>query len=82
MWSIQITTTQKFLQIYLKNKRHNRGVKVFAARSKAKAKPQKRETVELPSTGPMNERSGLTLNQRNPSLCVRGLEESNQSSST
>ena len=24
MWSIQITTTQKFLQIYLKNKRHNR----------------------------------------------------------
>ena len=24
MWLIQITTTQKFLQIYLKNKRHNR----------------------------------------------------------
>ena len=24
MWSTQITTTQKFLQIYLKNKRHNR----------------------------------------------------------
>ena len=30
-------------------------VKVIAARSKAKAKPQKRETVELPSTIPMNE---------------------------
>ena len=31
-------------------------VKVVAARSKAKAKPQKRETVELPSTNPMSER--------------------------
>ena len=31
-------------------------VKVIAARSKAKAKPQKRETVELPSIIPMNER--------------------------
>ena len=30
-------------------------VRVVAARSKAKAKPQKRETVELPSTIPMNE---------------------------
>ena len=57
-------------------------VRVVAARSKAKAKPQKRETVELPSTIPMKE-SGLILNQQNPlSLCVRGLEESRQSSST
>ena len=40
-------------------------VKNFAARSKAKAKPQKREPVELPSTIPMNE---------------RGLEESRKSS--
>ena len=31
-------------------------VKVFAARSKAKAKPQKREPVELPSTIPTNKR--------------------------
>ena len=31
-------------------------VKVIAARSKEKSKPQKRETVELPSTIPMNER--------------------------
>ena len=75
-------------------------VKVIAARSKAKAKPQKRDPVDVPSIIPMNERkwidiepseptlaamkeSGLLLNQRNPlSLCVRGLEESNQSSST
>ena len=57
-------------------------VKVIAARSKAKAKPQKRELVESPSTIPMKE-SGLTLNQQNSlSLCVRSLEESDQSSST
>ena len=45
-------------------------VKVFAARSKAKAKPQKREPVYLPSTIPMNERK-----------CI-DIEESHQSSST
>ena len=39
-------------------------VKVFAARSKAKAKPQRRELVDVPSIIPMNE-SGSTLNQEN-----------------
>ena len=39
-------------------------VKVFAARSKAKAKPQRRKPVDVPSIIPMNE-SGLTLNQEN-----------------
>ena len=43
-------------------------VKVFAARSKAKAKPQKRETVELPSTGPMNERKWIDIEPAEPSL--------------
>ena len=57
-------------------------VKVIAARSKAKSKPLTRQTVELPSTIPVNE-SGSILHQQNPlSLCVRGLEESDQSSST
>ena len=36
-------------------------VKVIAARSMAKAKPQKRETVELPSTIPMNERKWIDI---------------------
>ena len=36
-------------------------VNVFAARSKAKAKPQKRETVELLSTIPMNERKWIDI---------------------
>ena len=57
-------------------------VKVIAARSKAKAKPQKRETVELPSTIPMNERKWIDIEPAENSLFVRGLEESNQSSST
>ena len=43
-------------------------VKVIAARSKAKAKPQKRETVELPSTIPMNERKWIDIEPAEPSL--------------
>ena len=36
-------------------------VRVVAARSKAKAKPQKRETVQLQSTVPMNERKWIHI---------------------
>ena len=43
-------------------------VKVVAARSKAKAKPQKRETVELPSTIPMNERKWIDIEPAETSL--------------
>ena len=43
-------------------------VKVIAARSKAKAKPQKRETVESPSTIPMNERKWIDIEPAEPSL--------------
>ena len=43
-------------------------VKVIAARSKAKTKPQKRETVELPSTIPMNERKWIDIEPAEPSL--------------
>ena len=43
-------------------------VKVVAARSKAKAKPQKRETVELPSTIPMNERKWIDIEPAESSL--------------
>ena len=59
-------------------------VKNFAARSKAEAKPQKREPVELPSTIPMNERKWIDIEpeESSLSLCVRVLEESNQYSST
>ena len=43
-------------------------VKVIAARSKAKSKPQKRETVELPSTIPMNERKWIDIEPAESSL--------------
>ena len=43
-------------------------VRVVAARSKAKAKPQKRETVELPSTIPMNERKWIDIEPSEPTL--------------
>ena len=46
------------------------GVRVVTARSKAKAKPQKRETVELPSTIPMNERKCIDIEPAEPSLCA------------
>ena len=46
-------------------------VKVVAARSKAKAKPQMRETVELPSTIPMNERKWIDIEPAEPSLSLR-----------
>ena len=57
-------------------------VKVFAARSKAEAKPPKREPVYSPSTIPMNERRWIDIEPEESSLFVRGLEESHQSSST
>ena len=43
-------------------------VKVIAARSKAKSKPQKREPVDVPSTIPMNERKWIDIEPAEPSL--------------
>ena len=43
-------------------------VKVFAARSKAKAKPQRRELVDLPSIIPMNERKWIYIEPGDSSL--------------
>ena len=40
-------------------------VKVVAARSKAKAKPQKTEPVDTPTIIPMHEKNGLTLSHQN-----------------
>ena len=58
--------------------------KVIAARSKAKAKPQKRELVDTPTIIPMHERKWIDIEPSEPtnSRCVRCLEESDQSSST
>ena len=60
-------------------------VKDFAARSKAKAKPQRREPAGSSSRiVPMERRNwiGIEPGNHSLSLCVRGFEESNPSSST
>ena len=46
-------------------------VKDFAARSKAKAKPQRREPVDLPSIIPMNERKWIDIEPGESSLSLR-----------
>ena len=46
-------------------------VKDFAARSKAKAKPQRREPVDSPSIIPMNERKWIDFEPGNSSLSLR-----------
>ena len=46
-------------------------VKFFAARSKAKAKPQRREPVDVPSIIPMNERKWIDIEPGNYSLSLR-----------
>ena len=43
-------------------------VKVIAARSEAKAKPQKREPVDLPSIIPMHERKWIDIEPSKPTL--------------
>ena len=45
-------------------------VKVIAARSKAKAKPQKREPVDVPSIIPMNERKWIDIDPSEPSFAA------------
>ena len=58
-------------------------VKVFAARSKAKAKPQRREPVDLPSIIPMNERKWIDIEPGESSFSAYEIsKKSNQSSST
>ena len=58
-------------------------VKDFACRSKAKAKPQRREPADYsPSIIPMNERNWIDIETGKHSLCVRSFEDSNSSSSS
>ena len=58
-------------------------VKDIACRSKAKAKPQRRELVDYsPSIIPMNERKWIDIEPGNYSLSAYEFEESNPSSST
>ena len=68
MWSLSEDNTHSWVRIshgsnkFVIDSNHN-NTEVPAARSKAKAKPQRRKPVDLLSIIPMNERSGLILNQ-------------------
>ena len=73
--SIQITTTQKFLQIHMKNKRHNRLWRFLQPDPRQKQKPQKRETAESPSTIPMNERKWIDIGPAESSLSAYELSK-------
>ena len=50
-------------------------VKVFAARSKAKAKPQRREPVDFPSIIPMNERKWIDIEPGDSSLSANEISK-------
>ena len=50
-------------------------VKVFAARSKAKAKPQKRELVDTPSIIPMHERRWIDIEPSGQTLAAYDLSK-------
>ena len=50
-------------------------VKVVAARSKATAKPQKREPVDVPSIIPMNERKWIDIEPGNSSLSAHEISK-------
>ena len=50
-------------------------VKVIAARSKAKAKPQKREPVDTPSIIPMHERKWIDIEPSESSLAAYGVSK-------
>ena len=71
MWLIQIYYKTEVPADLPEERTLQSSVKVIAARSKAKSKTQKRETVELPSTIPMNERKWIDIEPAEPSLSLR-----------
>ena len=61
MWLIQITTNTEVPADLPEEQASQSSVIVVAARSKAKAKPQKRETVGTTATIPMHERRWIGI---------------------
>ena len=67
-WSIQIKTIQE-------DQVPQTSIKVIAARSKAKAKPQKREPVDTPTTIPMHERRWIDIEPPEQTLAAYDLSK-------
>ena len=84
MWSIQIKTIQKFLQIHKKIKCHKQVSRLLQPHQRQKQNHKREKLFELPSTIPKNERKWIDIEpaESSLSLCVRDFKESNPSSST
>ena len=83
LWSIQTSTTLKFLQIYLKNKRHNRLWRILHADQRQKQNHKEENLLMCQASFRWKKESWLILNQGiTLSLCIRDFEESDPSSST
>ena len=65
LWSIRTTTTQKFLQIYLKNKRHNRLWRFSQPDQRQKQNHKEENLLIYRASFRWMKGSGLMLNQEN-----------------
>ena len=75
MWSIQITTKQKLLQIHMKNKRHKRVLRLLQPDQRQKQNHKKREPVDLPSIIPMHERKWIDIEPSEQNLASYDLSK-------
>ena len=75
MWSIQIKTIQKFLQIHKKIKCHKQVSRLLQPDQRQKAKPQKRELVDTPSIIPMHERKWIHIEPSEQNLASYDLSK-------
>ena len=69
MWSIQITTIQKLLQIHMKIKSHKRVSRLLQPDQRQKQN-HKREPVDTPSIIPMHERKWIDIEPSAPTLAA------------
>ena len=65
LWLIKITTTQKFLQFYLKNKRHNRVWRFLQPDQRRKQNHKEENLLIFRASFRSMKESGLILNQEN-----------------
>ena len=64
-WSIQITTTQEFLQIHMKNKRHKRVLRLLQPGQRQKQNPKRGNLLTHQVSYRCTKENGLTLSHEN-----------------
>ena len=67
-WSIQITTTQKFLQIHMKNKRHKRVLRLLQPDQRQKQNHKRGNLLMCQVSYRCTKENGLTLSHQNKIL--------------